>query len=163
MSLVIYPHPVLRSRAQKVREIDDHIRRLVEEMFRVMEEKEGIGLAAPQVGEPKRVIVLHLPDEDEVVLINPVIVSKVGKCIDVEGCLSLPGVEVEVPRAEEVVVEGMDLDGNMLKLEKNGLWARALQHEVDHLNGRLIIDYLKGQDRLNFEMEWEKLLKKEEG
>ena len=116
----------------------------------MMYEAPGIGLAAPQIGVLKRVIVYDLSqDGDDLhVLCNPVITSASGECeTDEEGCLSLPGIGVPVTRACQVVCEGLDLDGNPVRIEAQGLAARLFQHEIDHLDGRLIIDRATDEER----------------
>ena len=146
--LVLYGDPALRRKTEPVEEIDDDLRHLVDEMFRVMFEEQGIGLAAPQVGVSKRVFVIDIPSEDEdadeeglrLVAINPEIVSKSGSDTDEEGCLSIPGVREKVTRPGSVVMHYIDLDGDECEVEASGLFARALQHELDHLEGILFID-----------------------
>lgn len=131
--------PVLRMKAREVREIDDNIRRLVKDMFDTMYDANGVGLAAPQVGISKRIIVVDTGDLP-IALINPVILERIGENTSVEGCLSIPGVQGEVTRAERVSVKGTTLDGKEHEFHAEGLFARALQHEIDHLDGILFID-----------------------
>jgi peptide deformylase len=135
--------PVLRERATEVVEIDERIRLLIDDMFRTMYGEEGIGLAAPQVGVSKRVIVVDLRDEGTtpLALVNPRIVeSSTQRAKAEEGCLSIPGVAAPVERPVSVVVEGLDRDGYPVRIEADGLLARCLQHEVDHIDGILFID-----------------------
>ena len=125
--------------------IDDQLRELIEEMFDAMYESEGIGLAATQVGVDKRVIVLDVSASDKdaapMVLINPEIVGCEGSAIAaVEGCLSVPGVQGEVVRPETVIVRGLDENGEPVMLCAGGILGRALQHEIDHLDGVLFIN-----------------------
>jgi peptide deformylase len=119
-------------------------------MARIMYRFSGIGLAATQIGVLKRVIVYDLSDDGSglVAVCNPVIVERSGQCeVDDEGCLSVPGISVPIERSCEVTVEALALDGSRLRIEADGLMARMLQHEIDHLDGRLIIDRVEGQER----------------
>lgn len=143
--IVIYPDPVLRKKAREVKRIDDRVARLAAEMAETMYAAPGIGLAAPQVGVSERVILVDVtgPERKELItLVNPVIVEKEGMVIFEEGCLSLPEVREKVERAAQVLVRGYDLDEREREIEAEGLLAIALQHEIDHLNGVLFIDYL---------------------
>jgi len=124
--------------------VNDRIRALIRDMFETMYSAEGVGLAATQVGVGKRVIVLDVSPVDEaippVAVVNPEIVSRSGSVTGVEGCLSVPGVQGEVCRAETVEVRGLDEQGNPLRIRAAGILSRALQHEVDHLDGILFIE-----------------------
>ena len=136
---------VLRRTAEPVGEITDEVRRLVRDMFDTMYEAEGIGLAAPQVGVSLRVLVLDVNEENGGrhvhALVNPVIAESSRRHQkDSEGCLSIPGIEETVSRPAEVVVEARSVDGDPVRIEAEGLHARALQHEIDHLNGVLFLD-----------------------
>lgn len=131
--------PVLRMKSDEVGEIDEEIEELVENMFETMYSANGVGLAAPQVGISKRMIVVDTGDLP-IALINPVILERSGEDTSVEGCLSVPGVQGEVTRAERVCVKGMTLDGKEYEFCAEGLLARAFQHEIDHLDGILFID-----------------------
>jgi peptide deformylase len=137
-----YPDPALRLEAVEVEEFDDDLRRLVERMGRLMKDANGIGLAATQVGILRRVFVVRLGEEDETVaLVNPEIVERSEEnAVDEEGCLSLQGVLVPVERAATVLVVGKDPRGEALRYELEGLPARVVQHELDHLDGVLILD-----------------------
>jgi len=141
--------PVLRDKARPVEEFDDALRRLAEDMIRTMHEAPGVGLAAPQVGRPIRLIVFDLGEEDQGAraLANPVLKNEWGEQIAEEGCLSLPGLYYPVRRAEKVWAEGFDLDGHEVTIEGEELLARVLQHEVDHLDGILFIDRLDSEHR----------------
>jgi peptide deformylase len=143
LSIEMLGSEVLRRRAAEVVEIDDRLRLLVEDMFETMYEAEGIGLAGPQVGVSRRVIVVDLQQEgsEPFALINPRIVES-GSATEKaeEGCLSIPGIAAAVERPARVVVEGMDVDGHPVRIEAEGLLGRCLQHEVDHLDGILFID-----------------------
>ena len=141
MDILIYPDPFLRKSADLVEdpgEVEKHI----EEMLRTMYENKGVGLAATQVGIDERFFIMNTRQEsdNEQVLINPKIVSGKGEVMAPEGCLSLPGIELKIPRYEWVLVRATGLDGEDVELEGGGLFARAVQHELDHLAGTLIID-----------------------
>lgn len=144
--IVLYPDPFLRTKAAAVSRVDDGIRELVRDMFETMRASEGVGLAAPQVGAGKRVIVLDIsPVEKEhppMAIVNPRIVERAGSAERTEGCLSVPGVEGNVVRPEFIVVEGLSELGEAVRIPAGGLLARALQHEIDHLDGILFIDRL---------------------
>jgi peptide deformylase len=144
--ILVYPDPFLARKALPVAAVDDRIRALIQDMFETMYAAEGVGLAAPQVGVGKRVVVLDVSPVDETIapmsVVNPEIVSRNGSVTGVEGCLSVPGVQGEVCRAETVEVRGMDEQGNPLRIRAAGILSRALQHEIDHLDGVLFIDRL---------------------
>jgi len=144
--ILVYPDPFLARKAVPVAAVDDRIRALIRDMFETMYSAEGVGLAAPQVGVGKRVVVLDVSHLDETIaplaVINPEIVWRNGSVTSVEGCLSVPGVQGEVCRAETVEVRGMDEQGNPLRIRAAGILSRALQHEIDHLDGVLFIDRL---------------------
>jgi peptide deformylase len=131
--------PVLRKQAEPVTQVTKRIRRLVKDMLDTMYEANGVGLAAPQVGMSQRIVVVDV-GEGPVVLINPEIEEAAGSEIDSEGCLSIPGRWGYVERAQEVVVTGLNDSGRSVRLRADGLFARALQHEIDHLDGVLFID-----------------------
>jgi peptide deformylase len=150
--LVTYPDPVLRARAREVAGVDAPTRELVHEMLRIMREEDGVGLAAPQVGESIRMFVTAAQDEEsapERVYINPVIVSCEGALeASEEGCLSLPGIRGTIRRPPVVTVHATGLEGESFTLTSSGLLARCWQHEIDHLDGILIIDRMSAIDRL---------------
>ncbi len=137
-----YPDPVLRMQAREVEQFDDDVRRLVERMTQLMLDANGAGLAANQVGVLRRVFVFHPEAEsDPVAVVNPVIAERGGETeIDAEGCLSMQGVQVPVERALRVRLEGRDPRGEELSIELSELGARVAQHELDHLDGVLILD-----------------------
>jgi peptide deformylase len=132
--------PVLRTKAKSIDEVTKKINDLIDNMFDTMYEEDGIGLAAPQVGILKRIAVVDIREGNKVVLINPEIIEEEGKAIREEGCLSIPGETGDVIRAEKVKVRSLDRDGNEVEFEAEGLEARAIQHEIDHLDGILFID-----------------------
>ncbi|MBI5343092.1 MAG: peptide deformylase [Deltaproteobacteria bacterium] len=142
--ILIYPDPFLLRKAAPVARVDDRIRELVRDMFETMYAASGIGLAAPQVGVGKRVIVVDVSAVEKeiapVALVNPEIVERKGQVEGTEGCLSIPGVEGIVPRAESVLVRALDPLGQPVQIRAEGLLSRALQHEIDHLDGILFID-----------------------
>ncbi len=131
--------PVLRETARPVPKITPNIIKLLDNMAETMREAQGVGLAAPQVGVPKRIIVVDI-GEGLIELINPEIILKEGLDTDMEGCLSVPGVRGEVQRAHRVVIKGLDRAGREVRHDSEGLLARAFQHEVDHLDGILFVD-----------------------
>jgi len=143
-NILVYPDPFLARKSVPVTAVDDRVRTLIRDMFETMYSAEGVGLAAPQVGVGKRVIVLDVSPVDENVppmaIVNPEIVERKGSVSGEEGCLSVPGVQGEVCRAETVVVRGLDGEGKPLQLQAGGILSRALQHEIDHLDGVLFID-----------------------
>ena len=141
-----WPSEVLKEQAIPVDDFGEGLQRLVDDMVETMYDAPGIGLAAPQVGVSQRLIVIDLSsgtEEDELlVLVNPEIVSTEGEVESEEGCLSLPGLTLKMCRSERVVVRGRDRHGEGVEIEIEGLLARALQHEIDHINGILLIDRL---------------------
>lgn len=139
-----YPDEVLKEKSEKIKNIDGTLQKLIDDMIETMYKANGIGLAAPQVGISKRLIVVDTSPRDEkqslIVLINPEILEYEGEILSEEGCLSLPGFITRLNRNEKVFVKGMDRKGRELEIEAEGLLARALQHEIDHLEGKLLID-----------------------
>jgi peptide deformylase len=139
--LRLFGDPVLKQRAREVDDIDADLVTLVHGMYDTMDLEEGVGLAAPQVGVRKRLFTYDLHEgEGPGVVINPEIVEREGEVISDEGCLSVPGYRFEVVRAERVTMRGLDLDGNELVLAGDDLLARMIQHEIDHLDGLLLLD-----------------------
>lgn len=146
--VVLYPDPQLRQIAAPIRELSEDLYARVHSMWPIMYEEGGIGLAAPQVGWNVRLFLLNLdgPGGQEVVLLNPTITRKNGLAVAPEGCLSLPGVVGNVCRAEMIYVVGRTLDGKEVGIETGGLAARCIQHELDHLDGKLMIDHFSEVD-----------------
>ena len=145
----VLPDPVLKQKSKRVRIIGDSVQKLIDDMLETMYAVPGqVGLAAPQVGIPLRVIVIGIPEDEDIVLINPEIVRKAGEYMVDEGCLSVPGYIGQIKRAESVTVKGLDRHGKKIRIKANGLLAQALQHEIDHLNGALYVDHLEGRDKL---------------
>ena len=147
--IVTYPDPVLTTPTQEVDVVDREIERLVKDMFETMYDAEGVGLAANQIGVPIKVMVMDTtPKEDapdlKLVLINPVIIHSEGKIKYKEGCLSFPGLSVEVERAKRIKVKALNEHGEPVELELEGFPAIVFQHELDHLQGITFIDRLKG-------------------
>jgi len=142
-------NPVLRQKAKKISRIDGSIQRLIDNMIDTLHQVNGIGLAAPQVGVPLRLIVVQLPGEGPVVIINPEVIERTGEQKVTEGCLSVPGYYGELERSAEVVVRGKDRRGKAVKLKADGLMAEALEHEIDHLDGRLYVDRIDSAYRLH--------------
>lgn len=140
--IVKEPDPVLRERAKPVPKITPNIHKLLDDMADTMYEAQGVGLAAPQVGILKRVIVMDCGEEygGLIELINPEIIKKEGEQFGPEGCLSIPGLQGDVRRAQKCTVKGWDRDGQEIEIEGEDLLARCIQHEVDHLNGVLFLD-----------------------
>ena len=158
LNVLIYPDERLRTVCQPVAEINDEIRKIVDDMFETMYKEEGIGLAAPQANIQQRIITIDLDSENsnQIVLINPEILESSGETGIEEGCLSIPGFRGLVPRKEKVTVKALNRDGNEFTLEADGLLAICIQHEIDHLNGVLFVDYLSPLKRNRIK---EKLIK----
>ena len=158
--VVKYPEPVLAKRATEVTEFDAKLAKLVDEMFDSMYAAQGIGLAAPQIAISKRITVIDVSfkerPEEKLALINPVIVEQEGRQVEEEGCLSLPEIREKVVRAEWVKVKAQNVKGEWFEVEGAELLARALQHEIDHLDGVLFIDRIS---RLKRELVMRKIKK----
>lgn len=154
MRIIQFPHPTLRRVSKPLRRVDDELRNIVREMFDLMYQAKGIGLAANQVDLPYRLFVLNLTGdpaeaEEEQVFINPVLSDPKGTAEAEEGCLSLPGLYAQVRRPETITINAYDLTGQEIEETIDGLFARAAQHETDHLNGVLFIDRLSPTTRLS--------------
>lgn len=164
--ILVYPNKKLKEISKEVESFDEELHELLEDMKETMYAKEGIGLAAIQIGVAKRVLIINLADEDGnqnpedlVEVINPVILEGDGKIVYQEGCLSVPTFYEEVERFEKIKVRYFDRHGNKIEKNLEGLMAIAFQHESDHLNGRLFIEKLSYLKRKKFEKEWKKKLK----
>ncbi len=144
----IAPDPVLRQKAKRIRNIDNSIHKLINDMLETMHDAPGVGLAAPQVGVPLRVIVIGIPEQEDFALINPEIVKTKGERVVNEGCLSIPGYVGQIKRAELVTVKGRDPNGKEIRIKAEELLAQALEHEIDHVNGVLYVDRLESEDDL---------------
>ncbi len=161
MEILIYPHEILKCKAEPVKNIDEKIQKIIKDMIKTMYEADGIGLAANQVGELIRLFVIDLREKDEekigqVALINPVITACEGEICENEGCLSVPGYQAQIKRYEKILVEGFNLDGNPVKIEAQGLLSRCLQHEIDHLDGFCFVDRLGPIKKALFKKRWQK-------
>jgi len=151
LRICTYPNAVLRERAEDILEIDDRVRELAGRMAATMHANRGVGLAGPQVGVGKRIVVVNPTGEpeDEKVLINPAVVSSRGQIEGPEGCLSVPGVAGDVRRNSRVEVVAYDLEGAELEITASDFFGRVLQHEIDHLDGMLITDRMTPESRIN--------------
>ena len=149
--IVVYGSPVLREKCVPVEEVTPEVKEFIAGMFATLKRAKGLGLSAPQVGDNRRIFILDLSsvslEHEKMVFINPEILEADGEQTGEEGCLSFPGLYLELNRAQRVVCEFTDLEGNRQQVEAEGLPARAIQHETDHLNGKLFIDYLTPADR----------------
>jgi peptide deformylase len=144
------PDSVLKRKAKKVQTIDGSIKKLIRDMLETMHAEPGrVGLAAPQVGVSLRVIVIGIPEEEDIVLVNPEIVRRRGERIIDEGCLSIPGYFGQIKRAESVTAKGRDQNGREVRIKAEGILAQALEHEIDHLNGTLYIDHPEVKETLH--------------
>jgi peptide deformylase len=140
----IYPDPVLKQKTRPVTKIDESILDLVEDMMDTLEKSEGVGLAAPQVGVSLSIVVIWMPEEEPFALINPEVVKRIGEREIEEGCLSLPGYQGRLKRAESVTVKGLNVEGKPVRIRgARELLAQALEHEIDHLDGVLYIDHIE--------------------
>lgn len=156
MDIVLEGDPRLRQKAMKIRQVDDSLRRIAENMHKTMLDAPGVGLAGPQVGVMRRIAVVHLPagyvDEDDpditLTLINPEIVKGHGWVVAQEGCLSIPHWVGMVPRFETITAKAMDLNNRHVRIKAEGMLARVIQHEVDHLDGILFVDRVEDKSTL---------------
>ena len=144
----VVPDPILRQKSKRVRFIDSSIQKLIANMLETMYAAPGVGLAAPQVGVLLRVIVIGIPEQEDIILINPVIVRRKGERVVNEGCLSVPGYIGEIKRAVTVTAKGLDQTGKEIRIKAEGLLAQAMEHEIDHLNGVLYLEHLESMDKL---------------
>lgn len=157
MKIVRIGEEVLRQQAASIPEVDESIQHLAESMIDTMHQGDGVGLAAPQVGVSKRMFVCHVRGDEPRVFINPEIIGTSTEMVAYEeGCLSIPGVWADVSRPEKIEVQAMNLKGKMFKLEADGMLARVIQHENDHLRGVLFIDHLEERKRRRLLKSYEK-------
>ncbi len=158
LEVLSFPDERLRTVAKPVESVDDEIKQLVADMFETMKEENGIGLAATQVDRHVQVVVMDVSEEQDTprVFINPEITSKEGSTISEEGCLSVPGNYAKVERAESITVKALDAEGQPFELEADGLLAICIQHELDHLKGKLFVDYLSPLKRQRIRKKLEK-------
>ncbi len=161
-----YPEPVLKVKAAPIETIDDDLRRLAADMAETMYAAPGVGLAAPQVGVSRRLVVLDCAPHDQapqlLTVINPEIVAREGEAFEEEGCLSVPGYYARIERSAQVRVRFTDLDGKGRELEADGLWAICFQHEIDHLDGILFVDHLSPLKRGLFRKKYRKLMEQQQ-
>ena len=155
LDLHLLGSPVLRSQSEEVEEVDDEVRKFIDDLFESMDAAKGIGLAANQVGVTRRVAVVDTQGT-RLAMVNPVIVSAEGRSKGEEGCLSIPDLYADVTRPDHIVLEAMDREGKKYRLEADGLLARAIQHEIDHLDGILFVDYLSPLKRKLLVTRWKK-------
>lgn len=159
LDILVYPDPKLRKIAQPVKTVDDRIRTLISDMIETMHDAEGIGLAATQVDVHEQVIVMQIPEDQKEprILINPTIIERDGETVYDEGCLSVPEYSAPVKRAKSITITALDEQGEIYELQADGLLAICIQHEMDHLQGKVFVDYLSRlkQDRVR-----KKLLKR---
>jgi len=165
-SLHVLGSPVLRQKSPAVRTVDDEVRQLVDDLFETMRAAKGVGLAANQIGVARRVAVVDVGEEDPppLVLINPVILERSEEDETAEeGCLSIPDIFGDVTRPARVVVEALDVEGKKVRTEASGYKARAIQHEIDHLDGVLFLDHLSAVKRNLLLSKWKKSRKGKKG
>ena len=158
LDILHFPDARLRNVAKPVAQVDDKVRQLIDDMFETMYQAPGIGLAAIQVDEPRRVIVIDISEDrsQPLALVNPEILAKDGEEEMDEGCLSVPGVYETVQRAERIRVRALDREGKAFELDVDGLLAVCIQHEIDHLDGKLFVDYLSSLKRQRIRKKLEK-------
>ena len=164
--IVIYPDKRLKQVSSEVTEFNEELHQLLEDMYDTMLSKKGVGLASIQIGVPKRVLIINLPEddsddatikkEDTLEIINPIFIEKNGSCKNQEGCLSVPGFYEDIERAKHVIVEYQDRHGNKHIIDTDDFLAIALQHEHDHLEGKVFVEKLSILKRKKFEKEWKK-------
>ena len=161
LDILRFPDPRLRNKAAPVQVVDDGVRRLIDDMFETMYEAPGVGLAAIQVNVPQRVIVVDVSEDrnEPLALVNPEILSAEGVEEMDEGCLSVPGFYEPVQRAERIRVRALDRDGKPFERDADGLLAVCIQHEIDHLDGKLFVDYLSSLKRQRIRKKLEKELR----
>ena len=146
LQIVKYGNPILTAKAEEIKNLDEYIEELAQNMVQTMYAAPGLGLAAPQVNESKRLMTIDLSvgenSQNLIILINPELISQEGESISEEGCLSVPDINEKVVRPSRIIVKGIDLKGNEKTIEAEGILARVFCHEIDHINGKLFIDRL---------------------
>lgn len=170
LEIVKYPAPVLLQRAEEVREVDGALQKQIDEMIETLYAAPGLGLAAPQVGDARRFFVYDLSVREEepvvrkgpLVVLNPELLEMEGEEVSDEGCLSIPGYHEKVKRAYRVLLRGLDREGKEIRIEGEGLLARLFQHEVDHINGVLMVDRFSSLKKDIFFRKFKKMLKQGE-
>jgi len=158
LHILRYPHPGLREKAQAITVFDESITKLAKDMLETMYEAPGIGLAATQVHEAKQLLVIDVSEnkDEPIFILNPQLIEKTGEIINEEGCLSFPGIYANVPRAEQVTLKYHDLNGEEQILEADDWLAICIQHEIDHLEGKVFVDYLSSLKRNRIRKQLEK-------
>jgi len=166
--IITYPNKLLRLKSEDVQNFDEELHTLLDDMYETMIAQAGVGLAAIQVSIPSNILIICLPNEEDVQgkedlieAINPVVTHKDGELVFTEGCLSVPGFTEDVTRAQHIVVEYFNRDGEKQTMEAEGFLAVAWQHEMEHLEGHLFIEHLSFLKRKKFEKEWKKRLKEQ--
>lgn len=164
LDIVLYPEAGLREVCKPIAEMNDDIDKIIDDMFYTMYDAPGIGLAAPQIALQERLIVVDVSESKDqpIALINPEVIQSAGKINWEEGCLSLPGIYATVTRPSDIIVRGMNRDGKIIEFEANDLLAVCIQHEIDHLNGKLFIDHLSGLKRTRAIQKFRKLMEEEQ-
>jgi len=166
LEILKYPHPILKKRSEVVSEINEEVKKLIQDMRETMYQAGGVGLAACQVGVPQRVIVLDVspldPQHSFFALINPEIISEEGEIDHEEGCLSVPDCLEKIKRREKISVRGLSAEGRDIEIKGEGILAIALQHEIDHINGVLILDKISRLKREIYRNKLKKEKRKEE-
>ncbi|MCF6298521.1 MAG: peptide deformylase [Thiomicrorhabdus sp.] len=164
LDIVLYPEAGLREVCTPIAEMNDSLDKLIDDMLYTMYDAPGIGLAAPQVAVQQRLIVMDVSEKGDqpIVLINPEVVKSAGKLSWEEGCLSMPGIYATIKRPSDILVRGMDRDGKQIEFEADALLAVCIQHEIDHLDGKMFIDHLSGLKRMRAMQQFRKLMQQKE-
>lgn len=167
--IVIYPDKRLKLISKEVTAFDSELHSLLDDMYDTMISRKGVGLAAIQIGVAQRVLIINLPDDDSenavftkdetLEIINPIFTKKEGSCKQQEGCLSIPGIYEDIERAKHIILEYQDRNGDRHTIDTDDFLAVALQHEIDHLDGKVFIEKLSFTKRKKFEKEWKKKFK----
>ncbi len=162
MKIYVYPHEILKKKAEPVREINGALQKFIDDMIELMYRAKGVGLAANQVGEAIRLFVMDVSGSEEppnpIVIINPVITAQEGSEVAEEGCLSVPRYSAKLGRASLVEAKGFDRQGKEIVIEADGLTARCIQHEIDHLDGICFVDRLSSIKKAMFRKKWPKIV-----
>ncbi|GKT12812.1 MAG: peptide deformylase [Thiomicrorhabdus sp.] len=164
LDIVLYPEAGLREICTPIPEMNDDLDKLIDDMLYTMYDAPGIGLAAPQIAVQQRLIVVDVSESNDqpITLMNPEVIQSAGEIKWEEGCLSLPGIFANITRPSDIIVRGMNRDGKMVELEADGLLAVCIQHEIDHLNGKMFIDHLSGIKRTRALQQFRKLMDQKE-
>ncbi len=164
LDIVLYPDEGLRETCAPIPEMNDALDKLIDDMLYTMYDAPGIGLAAPQVAVQQRLIVMDVSEKGNqpIVLINPEVIQSAGSLTWEEGCLSMPGIYATIKRPSEILVRGMNREGKVIELEANELLAVCIQHEIDHLDGKMFIDHLSRLKRTRAMQQFRKLMEQKE-